>query len=378
MSADKKLMQTLAEARPRRLNPHPTRRPDPAAIMAHPQPTGALRPVPRPTRRLVLAGLVPTVAVVAAGAVFLGTQGGGAPVGAEATSSPAGDPQSARDLFLVAAERTEKAAATSGKYLVVTDIHSDLQTVGPASRPYEIRRQNSMERWYPTDSDEPATVMSQSLGAKPASPADEAAWRADGSPTEWTLPMPKDLPAGSKPIVITAGTGPKMWFKEPTRAEPGLAGGGVTEADLAALPTEPAALRQWVRSRWTEGSDQELSDFELFRVGMGLVLSHGVSREVRAAAYRMLADIDGATAVGRVEDPMGRSGVAVGFARKGDGGHWSQPRLIVDPQTGQALADESWDLGTGKKPAATGKLLGYRVVTSVRYTDEDPPAASPR
>ncbi|MEJ3749227.1 CU044_5270 family protein [Actinomycetes bacterium KLBMP 9797] len=375
MSADKKLMRTLAEARPRRLNPHPARRPDPAAIMAHPQPAGARRPVPRPSRRLVLAGLVPTVAVVAAGAVFLGTQGEAPPGGlvtAEATESAAADPATARELFLVAAERTEKAAATSGRYLVIADVQSDLQTVGPASRPYEVRRQTGTERWYPTGPDGTATMIYQSLGAKPASPEDEAAWRADGSPAEWTLALPKDLPAGTKPIVISAAPGPKGSVKD-RLPEPGLDAGWLPQREMAALPTEPAALRRRLLDRWQAYSGDSLSDFDLFTVGMGIVQNQKLSPGIRAAAYRMLADVDGATTIGRVTDQTGRSGMAVGFARKGDGGHWSQSRLIIDPRTGQVLADESWDLGPGKAPAATGKLLSYTLVTSVRYTDEEPP-----
>src|SRR5256885_14856710 len=94
----------------------------------------------------------------------------------------------------------------------------------------------------------------------------------------------------------------------------------------------------------------------------------------------MLADIDGVADLGQVTDQRGRPGLAVGYARKGDGGDWAQPRLIIDPVTGQPLAQESWNLGPGKTPAATGELLGYTLVIGSRYTDEEPPlgSAAPR
>lgn len=376
MKVDEKLMQTLAEARPRRLDPDPGRRPDPAAIMAHPQPTGALRPVRRPARRLVLAGLVPAMAVVAAGAVLLSNETStpkGGPATAEATESTAATPQSARELLLVAADRSASSTATSGRYLVITLEHGESRPVGPTDRPYHIMRRSSTERWYPTTPGGTVTEIHQLLGAEPVTAEDVAAWRADGSPTQWVEPPPKDLP-GAEAVVIASTPSPRSYVQIPAK-EALSAGGWFSAAELAALPAEPATLRRWLQDEYTAYSGQQLSDFELFRTGMGIVLNLTLSPEVRATAFRMLADIDGVTTIGLVKDQQGRTGVAVGYARKGDGGNWSQPRLIIDPQTGQPLAEESWVLGSGKAPAAAGKLLSYTLVTSTRYTDEAPATA---
>ena len=51
-------------------------------------------------------------------------------------------------------------------------------------------------------------------------------------------------------------------------------------------------------------------------------------------------------------------------------------RVACGPVVTQPLADESWDLGAGQAPAATGELLGYTLVTGSRYTTDAPPVGS--
>jgi hypothetical protein len=87
----------------------------------------------------------------------------------------------------------------------------------------------------------------------------------------------------------------------------------------------------------------------------------------------MMADLDGAKSLGSVTDQRGRGGIAVGFFRRGDGG-WVQRRLIIDPGSGESLADESWSYGAGAQPAKSGKLMSYTLVLDTRYTDDEPPA----
>ncbi|MFI5893662.1 hypothetical protein ACIA5D_26505 [Actinoplanes sp. NPDC051513] len=81
---------------------------------------------------------------------------------------------------------------------------------------------------------------------------------------------------------------------------------------------------------------------------------------MRAAVYRMLADVPGVRLIGDVRDQTGRPGVALGYRRNG-----SEARLIVGASQGCALADESWHGGT---------LLSYRVIVETAYTDENPPS----
>ena len=376
MSADKKLMDVLAETRPRGVES--THRPDPAAIMDHPRMSEAREIVRRPSRRLVLAGAVPAVAAIVAGVVFLGSRpetpdvaGSGGP----ATGAPV-MPASARELLLVAANRSATATtatATTGMYQVVAEEQGEVRPVGPADRPYNIVRRTAFERWYPTAPGGTVTEFYQSLGATPATDADAQAWKADGSPTQWVEQPPKDLP-DAKPVTITTAPGERGYVQVPAEQDATRSGGWYVAADL---PTEPAELRRSLLRQWKAYSGEELSDFELFRTGVSLALNLRLPPQVGAAAFRMLADIDGVAVLGQVRDRMDRGGVAVGYARKGDSGRWSQIRVIIEPRTGQPLADESWDLGRDNKG---GALMGYRLVVGSRYTDEAPPigSATPR
>jgi hypothetical protein len=152
-----------------------------------------------------------------------------------------------------------------------------------------------------------------------------------------------------------------------------FAGGPVSMAELAALPTDPAALRAWIVERYGNASGAKVDDYSLFVMGEQLVAEIQVSPRVRAAAYRMMAELKGAQSLGAVTDQRGRNGIAVTFTRRGDGG-WAQSRLIVDPRTGQALAQERWFYGSGASAAKTGTLMGYTLVISTRYTNDNPKA----
>ncbi|SCL61188.1 hypothetical protein GA0070606_3398 [Micromonospora citrea] len=404
MTTPRNEMTTLAGARPRRLDPEPGSRPDPARFTAHPQPAAG-RAARRPTRRLVLAGVAPTVAAVAAGAVFLtvgGTDGGAGPEGGLAVSAPAAAPTSAtdgpaprtaREVLLVAAERSGTAdATTDGRYRVVEREHGSLFEVGPKDRRYRVVSRTILRDWHPTSPSEVAVSASRELGAAPFSADDRAAWQADGSPTRWVEPSD---PPQSEPTVISGTPGPEL-VRRAVRPEPAartakgrgstgadgretyyLAGGPITAAGLADVPTDPAKLKAWLFKRLNASDIESATDFNLFLSAKNLVFDLPVSSEVRAAAYRMLADVRGVTSLGAVTDQRGRAGMAVAFARKGDGGNWAQTRLIIDHRTGQALAEESWDLGTGSAPKGPGTFMSYMVVVSVTHTDDAPPAVTP-
>ena len=359
MSIDK----LLADARPRRLDP--THRPDPAAIMAQPRPAEIVR---RPARRrLVLAGLVPAVAVVAAGAVVLANQTAPdhTPKTAHTTTETARKmPTSAHELLLVAAERSESGTATSGRYWVqLTEMGSRME-VGPAGRRYFIMLRSSMEFWLPTRPGDRSLGVDQHLGAEPASPEDEVAWRADGSPTRWPIPGPDGAPTDKVYEAAPGQRGIRL-MEGATSANIFLLGGSpVSPAELATLPADPAALRAWLLNRFHQRGNQEPDDYALFWNAKSLVMDLPVTPAVRAAAYRMMADLSGVTLLGEVTDQRGRSGMAVAYTHDGDFGK-SEFRLIIDPATGQALANETRN--------STGELVGYAVVDSMGFRDQEAP-----
>ncbi|SCL68177.1 hypothetical protein GA0070604_6221 [Micromonospora eburnea] len=381
-------MKALADARPARLDPDLDSRPDPYAITAHPQPTGtpAAR---RPARRLVLAGVLPTMALAAAGAVFLTIGAGGtgpagtSGAGGRTADATASAPRTARDVLLVAAERSGAGPTSGGRYWFSDQEHGTVREVGPTNRRYQIVQRQGMRVWDGISPSARSVAFVRDLGAVPFTAADRAAWQADGAPTQWVEPAPKDIP-DAEPIIIRGTPGPETIRWDAARPMPPdatggnvpyfLAGGPISRAELAAVPTEPAALKAWLLNRLKASEVQKASNDALCWSAQDLVVDLPVSPQVRAAAYRMLADLPGVTSLGEATDQRGRAGVAVGFARKGDGGHWGQTRLIIDPRTGQALASESWDLGAGRAPKATGALQSYTLVVSAGFTNDSPPA----
>lgn len=341
----------------------------------------------RPALRIAIAAALPAVALTAAVAVFLSGGTGTTPPRAESTTSPRVEqtapataapaaPQTARQFFLVAAERSQAAAATRGRYWVLSKEHAEPRRVGPATRPYYILNRRGIAYWDTMSTAYESAVLRRDAGAAPITAEDVAAWKADGSPTRWVV-------AGGK-RVFSAAPGP--WTPLPGRPAPRgsgerahelptyeLTGGQVTLAQLDDLPTEPRALRRKLSDLLDRSDVLLANDHTLFVAMKQLVSDLPVSPQVRAAAYRVLAEVKGATVLGTVQDQNGRAGTAVGFVRRDDMGRWYQTRLIVDLGTGQALAEEIWDLGSGRKPAATGTLRSSELVVRAEFTDEDPP-----
>jgi hypothetical protein len=360
------VMRLLADARPGRLDPDPGNMPDLGTITAHPR-AGTTRATRR--TRLVLAGALPVAAAaLVAGALVLTN---GSPNNPEAgtdgtkTTTARPGPRTASDLLLVAAEQTGSGTATDGRYRVRAYERGERKEVGS----YAIMVRNAHEQWLATDPDDPSVEVHQYLGARPATPADEQAWRAAGSPDRWT----EGTPPGTKRIEHTVAAGPRqvLPLREKRRESMLLAGQPVTEAELAALPTDPAALKAALVAKVRAGNGQEDGNYALFHAARGLVTDLPVSAQVRAATYRMLAGVPGIEFLGKVVDQGGRSGFAVAYTRRGDAG-WGQLRLVIDPGTGTVLAEESWFLGKAGN-AGSGTLMSFTFVLRTGYTNDAAP-----
>ncbi len=310
-------LSALADARPRSLDP--SGQPDPALIMAHPRSASATRTARRPVGRLVLAGALPAVALAATGAILLNNAAGPeAPLVQPAVSSPApvDVPADAGGLLLVAAEHSESAPATAGRYWVVRAEHG------------EGARRAQDELWLATAPGLPSAAYSRA---------------ADGG--SWT----------SRPMQSHTRENNFLLAGQPRSAR-----------ELATLPTTPAKLKDKLLTWYADSDAAEGRDGFLFHSGAALVLDLPVSPQVRAAAYRMLAAMPEVASLGRVTDQLGRPGVAVAVTRQGDFGE-AQTRLIIDPATGQALAQEAW---VADNPGS------WTAVIAARWSDDGLPEAS--
>jgi hypothetical protein len=310
-------LRALAEARPSRLTPAAPPA-DPVILMSYPRRSAPRRGAPR---RLVLAGagLIAIAAVTAAVALHPTADTGPAPAPAANGPTPTAGSGSA-----------EAGAPTTGNILLMAANRADTTLIQPA-RYWVLRRTNGNERQ--------AVIDEQWLATRPDDPS-----------TAYVRP-----PSGPWSVRPLEGHTSENNFL--------LAGRTFGVAELAALPTDPDALKAKLLT-WHE---QESETWFLFFSGAALVMELPVPAAVRAAAYRMLAALPGIVTLGQGTDALGRTGIAVAYSRRGDGGHIGEQRLIVDPATGRALTQESW---------TDGKRVSYTAVLKAEFADGPLPAAA--
>lgn len=199
------------------------------------------------------------------------------------------------------------------------------------------------------------------LGARPATKADEAAWKADGSPTSWNVEgetftyaykgeIQHDAPGGSADVVAMGDL--------PLRL-------------LATLPTDEQALRKSLFALVDKdyNAPEKILDMIVVDTAVRLATTLPSTPALRAAAYRLLAAEPGVRSLGDVKDHTGRTGYAVALPSPHEP---AELRLIFDKSTGMPLGTEK--VATrGGDGVSKGELLDYTTITSMKWTEEAPP-----
>lgn len=277
-------------------------------------------------------------------------------------------PVAARDILLAAATRSEQAPAETGKYWHVKTLDVvGPQRVGTDGDGYWVLRRNVNESWDASNPAEASWTGRRELGVRPFSAADEQAWRAAGSPTEWTLDT--DSPNNNKLVLSTRpGEGTLSRDTEAPRYLEDF--GQLSLEQVRQLPDEQGALRAWVSSRiqtdmgFVPGSSD--GDQLLFGFLGRMLLDTPAPPKVRAAAFRILADLPGVRSVGTVKDESGRSGQGVEFRDDS-----TTVRLIVDPSTHRLLGETTSSTPKGAKAPAKQRST---VVLAAEWSDAAPQA----
>ncbi|MEU4378925.1 CU044_5270 family protein [Micromonospora echinofusca] len=275
----------------------------------------------------------------------------------------------ARDILLAAANRAERAPAETGRYWHVEtlDVHGPVP-VGTGADRYSLLRSRINASWDAGDPRVASWYGHRELGSRPRGAEDERAWRAAGSPTEWTLAVD-----GPTKLVLSTRPGEGRLDREPGAPRYLEDLGRLTLKQVRQLPDEPGALRAWVTERIRTGRDAGYpagsaeSDSLLFGHLSRLLLDTPAPPKVRAAAFRILADIPGVRSLGVVQDVRGRSGQGVEF-RSGP----RTERLIVDTSTHRLLA--STVVSIPKGAAAPGDKERSTLVLTADWSDAAPQA----
>ncbi|MBD2899858.1 hypothetical protein amrb99_88550 [Actinomadura sp. RB99] len=385
------VLRTLREARPAELNPDApvgdeVRRAELARAMAAPAGSGAREArVPRRSRVRPAwgLGLAGAVAAASVGVVAVTSGGDGGPK-APGHGPQAGPerPLDARTVLLAAAEKLDRTSEPAGRYWHKSTVGtSSWLARGQGGERYTVLLMERSDEWAPGGPGGKMIARQQRLGVKPASPADAAAYRRAGSPKTLSLQVPIQPSGKGGYKAMKVSTGPGTASTSRSALVDGdkvyWLGRNVTMKQLQSLPDDPARLKKEVL-RWYDGHDTESSsvpmkaDAWLFRVAGSLVTELPVRPKVRAAAFRLLAGLKTVDSVGRVTDPQGRTGDAIGMTEKSAGGT-VRHLLVIDPATGKALADERVLLApSGKEPRPAGTVLDSSSVMTMEWTDSAP------
>ncbi|MFC6880200.1 MULTISPECIES: CU044_5270 family protein [Actinomadura] len=270
--------------------------------------------------------------------------------------------RSAHALLLMAAQQAESAPPGGGKYWHHTMRTDELVQVGkPGHAAYQVYARWRHEVWMPSDGSGPALGKSQELGAVPATEADRNAWRKEGSPATF-----RGTEGGS---AISSKPGkPGVDRTKPADYEQ-LFGQSLTPQDVQALPTDPGRLKSALL-RLIQRQSPEDGDEQLFDWGSSVLLHYPASPKVRAATYRMLADLPGVRKLGTVKDREGRTGTAVGIdIGKDDQGSTFGDRLIIDPASGRALTSETVMTGKGERAPSTAGVKQVNLSNATLRSD---------
>ncbi|MFI1734250.1 CU044_5270 family protein [Streptomyces acidicola] len=383
------VMKVLAGARPDELDPSrladsPRQRQDLARILAGATDSraarfrgqGRLRGGIRPL------GTVAALAVVAASAVVvstldrdpLGVSPGAPPQSSSAAAGPGssasdgqGDVRVDGRLELLSVAKKAETSAADGTYWQTTTRSEDVDVVGEQGRLFAVRDTATAE-WSVGVRPGTRSLMVSGLDGvtAPRTKADEARWRAAGSPETMQAEVMGNEEGGTlgyrmgtrQPTVVRTDADDKIYAIGPRN---------VSYQELRELPSNSGELRRQLEKLYTEDSGAEVGSDRtayVLRQAAGLI-TMPVKPAVRAAAYRVMAELPGARGLGRVTDPLGREGAGFAFpgtARTPLGG--VEQRLVVDDSTGELLCEQLVLV----EPSARAREAGLDAGTTVNYT----------
>jgi hypothetical protein len=169
---------------------------------------------------------------------------------------------------------------------------------------------------------------------------------------DWAAPDGSGRQVVSAPAASCAGSIPSQTFPKGQEID------GEVFAQVAQLPTDPAALQRFIAAHFQGGQAIPGATFEF----AGTFLQSGARPEVRAALYRLIESLPGIEALGPMTDKLGRHGVGVGFTEYG-----VRDVLIFDPVTSAVLEREGVVVEPSQVTVPPG-MAHYRLGEVINYT----------
>ncbi len=267
----------------------------------------------------------------------------------------------ARQALLLAADHVAAAAGT-GKYWRVKLVGGTTFPGGTKADPYDISVTTSADQWNPRSPGQREWVISRQLGARPATPADAAAWRAAGSPATWHSGLSAARNAGwlaGFPLPWVGRLAASANASAPTasgQVSDGTVGfvegdlPGLKAARFAAMPATPrgisGVLRQYYKQLkfCAQNPGNCSTEDQIIWAEAVMLLGDPISPQARAATLRVMAALPGVRMLGLMTDPLGRTGYALAGGQEHpnpDPAHFNPLNvIIIDARTGSVLATE--------------------------------------
>lgn len=326
-------------------------------------------------------GTAAALAAVAASAVVVttldrdasGVRPGASPQSSSAAAGPGsstsdgqGDLRVDGRLQLLSVAKKAETPAAEGTYWQTATRSESVDVVESNGQIFAVRDTATGE-WSVGVRPGSQSLMVSGVNAvtEPRTEADEARWRAAGSPGTMQAEVTGNEEGGTlgyrmgprRPTVMRTDADDKIYALGPQN---------VSYQDLRELPSDSGELRRELERLYAKDSAAETdggrTNYVLRRAAD--LITMPVEPAVRAAAYRVMAELPGVRGLGRVTDPLGRAGVGIAFPDTFQGPLGSvEQRLIVDPSTGAMLAEQVVLV----EPSAKARKAGLDAGTTVNY-----------
>jgi hypothetical protein len=250
------------------------------------------------------------------------------------------------------ASTQEPVAPGPGQYLFTRSKNAYLSAVGydpddpdcqsppcEATKTWSVLVPSVRESWISFDGSRRGRVRDVSGKPRFVSADQRAGWAAAGSP-----PLPQ--------------TG---------RVEDsGLSSGAMLDA--SGLPTDPLKLRHLIEARKIRGVEGPPGEAETFTLIGDMLRESYLPSDVRAAIYRLTAELPGVELLGEVHDPVGRLGTGIAFTDRKRG---TRHELIFDPATSALLGERESIVRSAPYgfKAPPGTQIGYAAYLESKVVD---------
>ncbi|MCP2351570.1 hypothetical protein [Nonomuraea roseoviolacea] len=241
------------------------------------------------------------------------------------------------------------------------------------------------ELWLPRDPKDLVQTQNGEPNLRPATPADERAWRAAGSPAKVQRVCTPGTRAADCVKLPMRAKRTDCWYTRGVTPDHGPAAhplGPYTLAEISALPADDKGLRAWLRARWEADRTKRATarTEEAALADSRFLLTTPLTPAARAAVLRLLADLPTTSVLGPAKDPLGRGGLAVDLTKGSEySGEFGEDdevtedhTTVLDPLTGEILADVT-KAGESTVGLAEGGIMSAMIYTpDTGWTDDRP------